>query len=89
MIIAQSILISANVLEIHSFEFAHNLAEVGAPVGVIVPTPFHQLQERPWSVSLRYLGPEALLYNTLTDNLPVDAIVGRLPSGELPHDDSE
>ena len=89
MIIAQSILISANVLEIHSFEFAHNLAEVGAPIWVIIPTPLHQLQERPWGVSLRYLGSEAFLYNTLTDNLPVDAIVGRLSGGELPHDDSE
>ena len=89
MIIAQSILISANVLEVHSFEFAHNLAEIGAPVWVIIPTPLHQLQEGPWGVSLGYLGSEAFLDNTLTDNLAIDAIVGRLSSGELPHDDSE
>ena len=44
-------LISANVLEIHSFEFAHDFSEVGSAIGIIIPASLHQVQEGSWCIS--------------------------------------
>ena len=89
MIIAQSILISANVLEVHRLELAHNLAKVWSPVRVVIPASLHQVEEWTWRVPFRDFRSKAFLNDTLTDNLSIDTVVGRLARCQLPHNHAE
>ena len=77
--------ISANVLEIHSLELPHDLAEVGSTVGIIIPAALHQVKEGTWGVSFRDFGPEAFFDDTLTDDLSIDAVIRWLACRQLPH----
>ena len=82
-------MISAYVLEIHCFEFAHDLSEVGPAVGVVIPAALHQVQEGSWCVALRDLWSQPLFDDALTDDLAVDAVIGWFARRELPHYDAE
>ena len=82
-------MISAYVLEIHCFEFAHDLSEVGPAVGVVIPAALHQVQEGSWCISFRDLWSESLLDDALTDDLSIDAVVWWFARRQLPHDDAE
>lgn len=77
---------SADVLEVHALELAHDFAEVGSTVGIVVPAASHEVQEGTGGVSFRDLGPESFLDDTLADDLAVNAIVGWLTRRQLPHD---
>ena len=77
--------ISANVLEIHCLQLAHNLAEVWSLIRIVIPAALHQVEEGTWRISFRDLGPEALFDDALTYDLAIDAVVGGLTRGQLPH----
>ena len=82
-------MISAYVLEIHCLELAHDLAKVWPSIGIVVPAALHQVEERTRRVSVWDLWSKAFFDDALTDDLAVNAVIGRFASCQLPHDHAE